>query len=362
MAGSEVPLTEEYFLHLYKGNLIPLHVVLVGLVWVLHDYLITLEDEVCYIWTQKRSFGKFMFLWIRYYTIFLLAFDVLQIHSFTIPGVATDTMCVIAAPVTRVAGAISLWSVEIIMQLRIYALFNRSKKVAAFNIILFFASIGVFSWILIVNSMARRQRIASASRLPLPGCPTINGGTEWALWIPPTVFEFILFMFVIYKGIKSFSARIRLNERVSLIAVLIQENTLYFLTITCLLIFNNLMVVGATRIPWFGLGPFHAALGIVTCRMVLHLRKFTVHRLDEANGTSAYSDGHDESPYARKPLSGLRFNSAPEEEAAPEDSDGDVDSRMELGGLSTPSMSTAFDSGSLPSSRCVDTSAYHLKE
>jgi len=31
---------------------------------------------------------------IRYYTIFLLAFDVLQIHTFIIPGVATNTMYV----------------------------------------------------------------------------------------------------------------------------------------------------------------------------------------------------------------------------------------------------------------------------
>ena len=46
-----------------------------------------------------------------------------------------DTVrCVVAAPVTRMAGAISLWSVEIIMQLRIYALFNRSKKVRPFKI------------------------------------------------------------------------------------------------------------------------------------------------------------------------------------------------------------------------------------
>ena len=46
------------------------------------------------------------------------------------------------------------------------------------------ASIGVYLWILIVNSVRRGQRIASAKRLPLPGCPVINGGTEWALWIP----------------------------------------------------------------------------------------------------------------------------------------------------------------------------------
>lgn len=46
--------------------------------------------------------------------------------------------------------------------------------------------------------------------------------------IAATVFEFILFLFVFYKACTSISARIKINQRVSLIATLIQENTLYF--------------------------------------------------------------------------------------------------------------------------------------
>ncbi|CAA7266450.1 unnamed protein product [Cyclocybe aegerita] len=278
-------LSNSDFIRLYELNLIPLRVVLASLVWVLHDYFVTLEDEVEYIWSQKRSLGKFMFLWVQYYTIFLVAFDTLQIHSFAIPGVASDKLCVAADPVTRLAGAISLWSVEVIMQLRIYALFNRSKRIALFNAVLFLASIGIFLWIMIVNAMKRGKAISQALHLPLPGCPVINGGTGWSLWIAPTVFEFTLFLFVVYKSIVSVSARIRLNQRVSLTAVLLQENILYFFSVACLLIFNNLMVVGATHIPWFGFGPFHAAIGIVTCRMLIHLRKFALENFDDSMNT-----------------------------------------------------------------------------
>ncbi|EEB92557.1 hypothetical protein MPER_08914, partial [Moniliophthora perniciosa FA553] len=64
----------------------------VGLTWGLHDYLVTLEDEIKYIWPLKRSFNKFMFFWIRYYTITLLVFDVVQIHTFSIPGVTSDNV------------------------------------------------------------------------------------------------------------------------------------------------------------------------------------------------------------------------------------------------------------------------------
>jgi len=271
-----------------------LRVALAGLTWVIYDYFVTLTDEVRYIWSQDQGLAKFMFLWIRYYTIALVAFDTLQIHTFAIPGVPTDRTCVIIAPITRILGAISLWSVEIIMQLRVYALFNSSRRVAFFTGVLFVASMGVYLWLLIVNSMRRAELIAAATHLPLPGCPTINGGTEWALWISPTVFEFILFLFVVYKGFISVAVRIRLNERVTLMAALINENCLYFFSIALLLIFNNLMVIGATKIPWFGFAPFHGAIGIVTCRVLIHLRKF--------NLTTVLSNGK-----TNRPLEPLEF-------------------------------------------------------
>ncbi|KAJ3514651.1 hypothetical protein NLJ89_g2249 [Agrocybe chaxingu] len=128
-------ISNEEYIRLYKGGLIPLKVCLASLVWVLHDYLVTLEDEVRYIWPQKRSFGRFMFLWIRYYTIGL---------------------------------------------------------VAAFNGVLFAISIGLFLWIMIVNAMNRGRLIATAIHLPIPGCPAINGGTQWAQWIPAAAFELVL--------------------------------------------------------------------------------------------------------------------------------------------------------------------------
>ena len=75
-----------------------------------------------------------------------------------------------------------------------------------------------------------------------------------------TVYEFILFGFAVYKSIVSSTARVKLNRRQSLMAVLLQENIIYFLLcvslclifglllnpfyrIGFLLIVNNLMAV-----------------------------------------------------------------------------------------------------------------------
>lgn len=269
------------FVHLYRLNLVPLYVCLPALVWVLHDYFVTLEDEVTYIWNHQRpGIGRVMFFLIRYYTIFLVIFDVVQIHSFTIPGVPSLDLCVATDATTRLAGALSLWAVEIIMQIRIYILYNRSKRVALINGILFFISIAGFFTIMIINAVARRSMIANAVHLPLPGCPAINGHSQWALWIPAMLFEFVLFGFAIHKSVVSTAARMKLNQRTTLTGILLHENILYFLVVACLLVFNNLMALGATKIPWFGFGPFHAALGITTGRMMIHLQKFAIEKLE----------------------------------------------------------------------------------
>lgn len=274
-----------YFTKLWRSSLIPLHACLVGLTWIVHDYFLTLEDEIQYIWPQKRSFGKYMFFWIRYYSIALLIFDVTQIHLFTIPGITNDTVCVAMDTIIRVVGAIALWSIEIIMQLRIYALYDCSKVVASVNGGLFLASIGTFLWILIHNALGRSAVIADAIHLPLPGCPSIHTGIEWAQWVPATAFEAVLFFFALHKTLQSTAQRFRRGERISLYELVLRDQILYFTLVTALLVFNNLMVVGVTKIPWFSYSPFHAALGVLTTRMMLNTRKASALEMFSSDGT-----------------------------------------------------------------------------
>ncbi|KAJ7668959.1 hypothetical protein B0H17DRAFT_904942, partial [Mycena rosella] len=259
------------YIPLVIGSLIPLYVVLVGLTWLVHDYFITLEDEVNPMQPQHWSFNKFMFFWVRYYSIALLLFDALQIHIFSEPGITSDTLCSDMDPITRSAGAVLLWSVEIVMQLRVYALYGCSKRIAAFNLVLFAGSITGFMWIMLFNYRKRAAEIADVIHLPLPGCPDVHQGIEWALWVPATIYEGILFSFALFKTSQSTIASLRKYSRVSLYSILLRDNITYFFGIAALLVCNNLMVVNLTHIPWFSYGPFHAAVGIMTSRMLINL-------------------------------------------------------------------------------------------
>ncbi|KAJ6563292.1 hypothetical protein DFH09DRAFT_1158906 [Mycena vulgaris] len=274
------------YIPLVIGSLIPLHVVLAGLTWLLHDYFVTLEDEIRHIWSQRRSFSKFMFFWIRYYSLTLLLFDVVQIHVFARPGITSNTLCLDMDPITRSAGAVLLWSVEIVMQLRVYALYGCSKRIAALNLILFGGSIAGFIWIMLFNYAKRAAEIASVIHLPLPGCPSVHQGIEWALWVPATIYEGILFGFALFKTSQSTIRSLRMDSQLSVYSLLLRDNIAYFFGIAALLIFNNLMVVNLTHIPWFSYGPFHAAVGIMTTRMLINLRKATAQDFIHDRGSS----------------------------------------------------------------------------
>ncbi|KAF9534643.1 hypothetical protein CPB83DRAFT_780309 [Crepidotus variabilis] len=277
---------QEIFERLFKRSKIPLYTCLPALTWVLYDYLLTLSEEAKYIWPQKRNFGTLTFFWIRYYTILLVVFDVAQIHSFAIPGVPTVDVCVAMDPTIRVVGALSLWAVEIVMQTRIYCLYGGSKKIAFYNGALFLASIVAWVYIMYNTAQHRKVTISSATKYHLPGCPTINGGIRWAVWVPATIFEANLFFLALYRAFLSISARTKINKRNSLIRVLLQHHLAYFLGITGVLIMSNVMAVGTPFIPWFGYAPFHAAVGIMTSRMHIHLIKFSEESIDNAYDTT----------------------------------------------------------------------------
>ncbi|KAH8077418.1 hypothetical protein BXZ70DRAFT_1073969 [Cristinia sonorae] len=259
---------------LLKAGKIPMFTCVTSLTWVLYDYFLTVEDEIRYIWPNSWNFGKIMFFWVRYYTILVTLFDVAQIHSFATfqPSLTT---CVAMDSTIRMVGAISLWSIEIVMQLRIYALYRGSKKVALVNGFLFLVSIVGFFYILVFNAERRADVIRDAKKLPIPGCPSIHTGIEYAQWIPATAFEGVLFGFALFQSLRSLSNTWRESgvKFITLYPLIVRDNLLYFFGVSCLLLFNNLMVVNVTHIPWFSYGPFHAAVGIMTVRMLLHLQK-----------------------------------------------------------------------------------------
>lgn len=226
---------------------------------------------------------------IRYYSIALLIFDVTQIHLFARPGFTNDNLCVLRlsllialnqnstsdtcscvamTPVTRIVGAISLWSVEIIMQLRIYALYGCSRKARPFSVN---SSLLVLDLLTVharsppsmplrfsdpslgsctssyitpfTNALLSRMRSSTRSLVVPSFNPSSNGFNgflvrQLSLQIheccihtsgaPATIYEGLLFFWAVYKAVESAVQLKQKNGRRSMFSLILVDNLVYF--------------------------------------------------------------------------------------------------------------------------------------
>ncbi|KAJ6527425.1 hypothetical protein B0H19DRAFT_1275233 [Mycena capillaripes] len=226
------------------------------MVW---DYIITLEDERELFWLLAKAETMdicYMSLFIRYVGILLTAFGVfvavspdltdsllaifidcfvLQPHSFTdaIPGSASK----------RLSGCqFHRQFKAFILQLRIYALYDASPRIAALVIGAFaveiLAVIGMFA----VGSN-HIEAVAEAVGNMVRCKATVVPSWLWLLWIPATSFELLLCVLAVYKGYQRFRS---IGHQV-LHDILVRDSIIYYLAIQCVYILNLIYWVNDAR-------------------------------------------------------------------------------------------------------------------
>ncbi|KAL4081342.1 hypothetical protein V8B97DRAFT_1922054 [Scleroderma yunnanense] len=191
--------------------------------------------------------------------------------------------CSFSANVVPWAGIIIWWSVQGILQMRLYALYHGSKKLLVFMLITFITEVGTVMWILIstnlVNDGALTMVHISFDRghKQIDTCSAPVSATFTYIWVPCLVFEIMLCLFATYAGIKHSGVQwcqAGKFARFQLIDVLIQGNVIYFLgpfVMFVLLGINspNPMVQELANILFL-----KAPITIIAgCRLILSIRK-----------------------------------------------------------------------------------------
>ncbi|KAJ6517161.1 hypothetical protein C8R47DRAFT_1062859 [Mycena vitilis] len=122
-------------------------------------------------------------------------------------------------------------------------------------------------------------------------CPDVHSGIEWAQWVPATAYEGILFGFALFKTFERTISSLRKDTKLSLYTMLLRDNILYFFGFGC-------SAIGIQQHRHPHSSPFHAAVGIMTTRMLINLRKATLKdvvvgssTIKRAEGRSSGTDG-----------------------------------------------------------------------
>ncbi|KAJ6470983.1 hypothetical protein C8R45DRAFT_1015038 [Mycena sanguinolenta] len=154
---------------------------------LLYDHLLTLDDEVEYIWTAPRTLAKTLFMILRYMVpVFLIA------ETITHSGLAVISMSNLLY-----AGWLSMVISNFLVLLRIWTTLPRNHRLIAWSLAFFVVmqlmSFAVTTWVI---STAVHVLVFD----PLVGICVISSKTKiFALWAPGLLFEAIVFLTVCWN-------------------------------------------------------------------------------------------------------------------------------------------------------------------
>jgi len=237
---------------------------------IIFDHIITLDEEVELIWKSSWSMGKVLFVINRYYTLISVIVNNYALFSPTL----TDSFCLRFFQWQGWTGLIACMIAEVILQMRLYALYFLNKRVLALMVTMFLMSSASSAAI-----MGTVLSGISALAHPLPGttfCYPVNvPGYFFAFWIPIIGFESLLCGLALYRGFETFRASGTLFQSGRhLVAILIRDSVLYFLVMFATYFTNMLVWISGT--PNLLEIPIAFSVALSCClgnRMILNVRE-----------------------------------------------------------------------------------------
>lgn len=243
---------------------------LVPSVVMVYDYLISVDQEVEQIWKRPRTTTTILYLILRYFGTLCGVFNATVFLSDVSEEFCNTFMIMQGWP-----ACFLVWLVQIILQMRLFALYNRSRKVLLLMGSAFLVEILAMIAILITANLT-----SGTSNEPIPGVKICTNedtsNSFYVFWLPILCFEFLLCSLAVRAGIQRSRDEISymaLSNRVFLFDVLIKGNVGYFLVIFLVGVVNAVMW-GALSPEWVEIpeGFPHGVAVIAGCRLILHIR------------------------------------------------------------------------------------------
>ncbi|KAJ7185429.1 hypothetical protein C8R46DRAFT_982015 [Mycena filopes] len=226
----------------------------------LWDYVLTFPQEVQYFWGSRWSLVKCLFFLNRYFTLVLVG---VTVFFDLYPDPDTET-CLIWAKFEVFSALFCAFIVEVIMQVRLHALYGHSKGLCVYDLTLYQS--GADKRLIFVVSVLCVGELMSMASLSLARFPTAFAGlaqvpnAPWTLpfcnnvipnhfypyWIAFMIFDTIVLLLVVRKAFHHYHTLPDKSwSSTGLVTVLVRDSVLYFLC-------NVVVFLGTTLLWRFG--------------------------------------------------------------------------------------------------------------
>ncbi|KAL5525985.1 hypothetical protein ACEPAG_7323 [Sanghuangporus baumii] len=273
---------------------------------IVFDYLLTLDQEIQFIWKARWSIGKLLFFVNRYYTLFVVGFNNYALFS---PKLSDDV---------RLhwfrwqgwTGLVAAALAETILQLRLYALYYGNKKVLALMVSFFISAMASSA---IIMGITLRGVEARAHLIPgTDFCIPIHVSSHfYAFWIPILCFEALLCALACIRGYRSYRDReirrlsvLRRRARQShqpekhlnILEILLRDSVGYFIIAFATYLTTTLIwIIGPITVLEIPIGFTVAFSSVIGNRLLLNLRGSakSASSADARNQIMSHSQGVD---------------------------------------------------------------------
>lgn len=262
-------------------------------VGVTYDWALTFAQEVELVWRQRWSLMTVMYLSVRYLGILFAVLNILV----NVPTIfLTDAGCWILYITVNWMYVVVLPMLRIIMITRLYAMYQRSRKMLIFLVVIFLADT---AFNVIVSGMSTKN--TSGEEYILSGnyvCATTYAGNTILLdsitWIFGTAWEVLVLFLAAWIAVKHFRA-LRQHSTGGVIedcfTVLIKSHVFYFLSFVAVSCLNLMILSPAISVnpDVIGIDYFYGVLQVLTTvqmfvmgpRLILGVREFSAKLVTE---------------------------------------------------------------------------------
>ncbi|OBZ78428.1 hypothetical protein A0H81_02392 [Grifola frondosa] len=162
-----------------------------ALTFVAWDAVLGIADEVEFIWQRQNGWMRWLYCFIRYFPIISeVGLLTLLVQPNKTPNISTF-ICTTSTIVDHILLESMILAVEIILIIRIYVLYNRSRRVLI-------AILGLFAASIVVTFVG--VHIASSRLLYDEQCFVSSAPTIFiAAWVAPAIFDTVLCILILMK-------------------------------------------------------------------------------------------------------------------------------------------------------------------
>ncbi|KAL4256585.1 hypothetical protein AB1N83_010358 [Pleurotus pulmonarius] len=258
--------------------------------FLMYDYLLMLASEVEYMWRVKWGVGKVLYMLSRYPLLFIMVMGL----YWTTGNVVSGPECRALYSASGYAWVLSTWVAEVILTIRVWALWHRRMWLAVYSAFAAVANatIALVDVVKAVESVTYVSDSGSIESASYPRCLTVNEGgrSTYVAYIVLVLHGAFVFLLMVTVWYKSFHHSVHFS---AMMYTFYTDGVVYFAAILAISIAN--MIFNLTQPPEYMnfLLPTQAAMhSVLSTRMLLNLRRSAQSDLRGVNSILDPDIGH----------------------------------------------------------------------